>query len=323
MSKIENSKTYLDKEMENIFFRPSFTGDGAQELGIRVLFNMPAPTRLHFWHRPDEVLHKYSAAGWSGSTSPERYVKTITLQRVKAEMAYSADEYFSLVCEGLAQSELTSLDDLTGTALEAAETALFRDAVAENIRATMWLGKASRAAGLNTFDGLLQRILTDLDSESIPSEEYETLSSADVEERLEAVWLNAYDDLRRMRAEGNLAFFVTTDVYEAYADSLDAKDYEAAFLTRQNGHDTLRYKGIPLVDMRIGEYMGKYSDLGSSFILLTDRRNLALALSTNQMPGSEVRMWYNPDLMENRQRAIFMAGCDYLLPELVSISYSK
>jgi hypothetical protein len=29
-------------------------------------------------------------------------------------------------------------------------------------------------------------------------------------------------------------------------------------------------------------------------------------------------MWYNPDLMENRQRAIFMAGCDYLLPELVS-----
>ena len=60
-----------------------------------------------------------------------------------------------------------------------------------------------------------------------------------------------------------------------------------------------------------------------SFILLTDRRNLALALNTGDFPGSEVRMWYNPDLMENRQRAIFMAGCDYLLPELVSLGYAS
>ena len=32
-------------------------------------------------------------------------------------------------------------------------------------------------------------------------------------------------------------------------------------------------------------------------------------------------MWYNPDEMENRQRAIFMAGCDYLLPELMSVGF--
>lgn len=34
-------------------------------------------------------------------------------------------------------------------------------------------------------------------------------------------------------------------------------------------------------------------------------------------------MWYNPDLMENRQRAVFMAGCDYLLPELISLAYTE
>ena len=32
------------------------------------------------------------------------------------------------------------------------------------------------------------------------------------------------------------------------------------------------------------------------------------------------QMWYTPDQMENRQRAVFMAGCDYLLPELVSMA---
>lgn len=57
-----------------------------------------------------------------------------------------------------------------------------------------------------------------------------------------------------------------------------------------------------------------------SFALLTDRRNLALAVNTADFPGTEVRMWYNPDQMENRQRAVFMAGCDYLLPELVSMA---
>ena len=44
-----------------------------------------------------------------------------------------------------------------------------------------------------------------------------------------------------------------------------------------------------------------------SFGMLTDRRNLVLAVNTADMPGNEVRMWYNPDEMENRQRAVFMA----------------
>ena len=29
-------------------------------------------------------------------------------------------------------------------------------------------------------------------------------------------------------------------------------------------------------------------------------------------------MWYNPDLMENRQRAVFMAGCDVIDETMLS-----
>ena len=39
-------------------------------------------------------------------------------------------------------------------------------------------------------------------------------------------------------------------------------------------------------------------------------------------PGNEVRMWYNPDLMENRQRAVFMAGCDVLDETLMTYAYN-
>ena len=61
-------------------------------------------------------------------------------------------------------------------------------------------------------------------------------------------------------------------------------------------------------------------DMPQTFALLTDRRNLAIAVNTADFPGTEIRMWYNPDQMENRQRAIFMAGCDDLLPEMVSMA---
>lgn len=320
MNRIENTKTYLGKELETIFFRPMFEGESAIDLGVRVLYNMPSPVTLHFWRRPDDVLHKYTNAGWKGSTSPERMRKNIELQRVKAEIGYSADEYFSLVYDSMTRAAIGSMEDLTGTVLEAAETALFREAIAESIRATMWLGKSDREDGLNTFDGFLYRIQSDISSQRIPAEAYDAIDASTAETRLKTVWNNASAVLKDLRSEGQLAFFVTSDVYAAYEESLETPTLEAAYMAKQTGHTSLTYRGVPLVDLKLNDHMMNHLDLGKSFILLTDRRNLALALSAGEFPGTEVRMWYNPDLMENRQRAIFMAGCDYLLPELISLA---
>lgn len=57
--------------------------------------------------------------------------------------------------------------------------------------------------------------------------------------------------------------------------------------------------------------------------MLTDRLNLVLAVNTADMPGNEVRMWYNPDEMENRQRAVFMAGCAILDESLVTYLHKQ
>ena len=57
MSKlIENPKTYLGRELENIFFRPMLTGPDALDLGIKVMYNMPVPTTLNFWRRSGDIL---------------------------------------------------------------------------------------------------------------------------------------------------------------------------------------------------------------------------------------------------------------------------
>ncbi|MDE7129112.1 MAG: hypothetical protein K2O07_02145, partial [Alistipes sp.] len=83
------------------------------------------------------------------------------------------------------------------------------------------------------------------------------------------------------------------------------------------GRRALSYHGIPVVDINVQQYMSQTGFDSTTFAMLTDRRNLALAVNTSDYPGTEVRMWYNPDEMENRQRAIFMVGCEILDEELL------
>lgn len=75
---------------------------------------------------------------------------------MKAELGYSAADYFSLVYELITNRPEVNMEDLTGTELEEAETTLFKQAIAESIRSTMWVGDTSAESGANTFDGFLK-----------------------------------------------------------------------------------------------------------------------------------------------------------------------
>jgi hypothetical protein len=319
MSKIELAKSYSGRDLETIFFRPIMTGPDASALGIRMMYNMPVPTTINFWRRGADVLQKY-AAGWEGGESSQKFQKTIALRKVKAEVGYSAENYFNRVFELITNRAEVNLDDLSGTELEEAETRLFREAIAEGIRVTMWLGDSARAEGYNTFDGLLKRLTEDMFSaEEMYAKEYASLTTpAQAEALLKELWDKAPSPLRSAKSQGRLAYFVTSDIYNLYEEALNSAQTEAAFLAKQSGREGLFYCGIPIIDLQLTDYA--VAGMPGSFAILTDRRNLALAVNTSDFPGTEVKMWYNPDLMENRQRAIFMAGCDYLLPELISMA---
>lgn len=140
MSKIiTNPKNYTGEELATIFFRPMLCGQSAQQLGIRILYNMPVPTTLNFWRRGADPLKPY-AAGWSGGDPADKFQKTIAMKKVKAEMGYAAADYFNMVYEKMAAQADYNLADLSGSELETAETELFKAAITEGIRATMWLG---------------------------------------------------------------------------------------------------------------------------------------------------------------------------------------
>ena len=325
MTYLENSKQYTGSDLENIFFRPMLTGESAQELGVRVLYNMPQPTHIQLWDGQRNILQKFTSAGWTGGNPATKYEKTVSLSRVKAELGFSAADYLSMVYEDLTALANVNMDDLSGTELEQAETALFKQALAENIRVTMWLGNTASATGYNTFDGFLKPINSLAGDEAIYCFAYQASELADpacAVEVFDKLWTGADPRVRDLKADGQLVYFVSSDIYHLYEKYLDSKGADAAYTDAMNGRRALAYHGIPVVDVRLGSYLGA-TTFRQSFALLTDRRNLVLAVNTADMPGNEVRMWYNPDEMENRQRAVFMAGSEILDEALISFAYKQ
>ncbi len=326
MNYIESSKSYTGSELETVFFRPMLTGVSAEELGIRVLYNMPVPTTVHLWDGQSDILKSNATGGWSGANASTKVQKTLAMNRVKAELGFSASDYYSLVFENLALQAEVNLDDLSGTQLEAAETELFRQSISESIRATMWVGDTDRTSGgYDTFDGLIKSINQSITSEEITPIEFEDddiTSAAYVLTLFDQLWEGADERLKDSKGEGNLAFFVTSDIYNLYEKALDAAGVDASYNDTINGRSGLMYHGIPVIDLRIGSYL-KALSLMESFAMLTDRRNLVMGVNTADFPGSEIRMWYNPDEMENRQRAIFAIGCMVLDESMISIAIKE
>ena len=230
------------------------------------------------------------------------------MKKLKAESAYSAEDYFSTIYEMIATSADVNLGDLTGTDLEKAETELFRRSLAESIYATTWFGdEEGDISNYTEFNGFLRRCITSCEDNGadVPISVYGDKAEVEIEQLFREAWESAGDKIRSLISEGNLAFFVSSDVYDAYQFHLDDIGLTSAYAESTNGRLPLNYHGIPLVEVP----SNGYTTYGAkSFCILTDRRNLVLALNTADSPEKEVRMWYNPDEMENRQRVVFLAG---------------
>ena len=319
---IVNPKNYTGHELETIFFRPLLSGPTAEQLGIRILYNMPMPTVVQMWDHSNNVLKSFDEnSSWSGGAKSTHYQKTIPMSRVKAENAFSASDYFSTIFELITNRSDVNMEDLTGTELEAAETELFRRAIAESIRMNLWLGDKSGnlETGYTSFDGLLKLVTERVKNKSF----YYSQPNLDailgdylVSEIFDLMVTNASPRLKGLYHEGEVAFFVSPKIYTFYEQYLNSSFGGAAYTDLQNGRKALMYRGFPIIEISLEPAISS-SKLSQDYIIFTDRRNLVMAVNTADSPGSEVRMWYNPDEMENRQRAVFAIGCEVLDDELV------
>jgi len=314
---IENSKTYNASEVENIFFRPTFCGKSAESLGIRILYNMPTPTKVPLFRHNNDILKEFSS-GWQGGFSAEFQEREVPLTKLKAESSYSAENYFATIYEWICNSADVNLSDLSGSDLEKAETELFRSSLADSIYANTWFGDVDGVISNHVgFSGFLCNIIKYVEEGElfVPVTLYPDAQESTIEEILRTTWVSASDELRSLASDGQLAFFVSSDIYDAYQFYLDDKGVSSAYNDTLNGRPVLSYHGIPMIEIPSKLYS---INKARSFCILTDRRNLVLALNTADSPEKEIRMWYNPDEMENRQRVVFLAGTLILNPELMS-----
>lgn len=313
---IENPKTYSGEEMAEIFLRPSFTGANAQALGLRVLYNNPVNTTLNFWKRRENILKKY-AAGWQGGEASTKYQKTLSMEKIKAEQGFEASDYFGMVYEKITNSPEVNLQDLSGTDIENAEVALFRDAIAEDLRATMWVGdKAGAVSNYTLFDGLITKAASYNGTVKVKMSAAPTKTT--IKAAFDAVWKAAPKALKALKSTGKLVYFVTDDVYAAFEEFLDGYTNTVAYNDVQMGRTALNYHGVEVRKMGVDSYLAEEQE--QSIILLSHKENLVLALNTRDMPDAQVRLWYNPDEMQNRQRACFLAGTELLDEEMVVYS---
>lgn len=314
---IENPKNYTGEELANIFLRPSFTGENAVALGLRVLYNTPVNTTLNFWSRRENILKAY-AKGFQGGESSKIYQKTISMSKIKAEQEFAASDYFSTVYEKITNTPGVDLQNLSGTDIEKAEVALFREAIAEDSRVTMWVGDTSKSfSDYNLFDGLLVK------AASYDKTKKVTLSATPTDKTIKAafdsVWKAAPATLKALKSTGGLVYYVTADVFEAYESFLDSYTNTVAYNDLQKGRTTLNYHGVEVRKIDIDSHLKE----AQSIILLSHKENLVFALNTTAMPEAGVSMWYNPDELANRQRACFLAGTEILDDELVVYASTK
>lgn len=310
---IENTKNYTGAELDQIFIRPTFTGEDAKELGIRVMYNIPQNTTMNFFAKQSNILKEF-ATGWQGGEASKKYQKTIEMKKVKAEVGYQAEDYFATVFEKITNRSDVSLQDLTGTDLAKAEEELFRDAIKEDLRCAMWAGDTDATlSDYNTFDGFLKKAATYTDSKKV---KLSAPTASNIIASFKSVWNAASETLRAMKSKGNLCFFVTSDVYNALEEAYDGKTNSVAYSEMINGRAVLRWHGIEVKEIHAESVL----KVAQSAILLSHKDNLVLAVNTTDMPSAGVRMWYNPDENENRQRAAFLASAEILDESLVVYS---
>jgi multimeric flavodoxin WrbA len=180
-------------------------------------------------------------------------------------------------------------------------------------------GKCSET-GRCIFNDLVNQIIDRLDEFDgivVGSPVYYGGASAQVCCVLDRLCFCASPRLKGLYPDGNVAFFVSPWIYSIYEAYLDGNFGSAAYQDTMNGRKQLVYHGFPVIEVNVEPGITD-SSLSKDFIIFTDRRNLVMAVNTADSPGSEVRMWYNPDEMENRQRAVFAIGCEILDEELLT-----
>jgi hypothetical protein len=120
---------------------------------------------------------------------------------------------------------------------------------------------------------------------------------------------------------------VDRTLYENYIDYLETLSTVTANLKLENGVQQAYYRGMPVIPMEWGLYLNADFPHAAGALpayphraIYTQVGNLVLGLDVmNQY--TEIRRWFNPDVEENRFRAKFNMGAQFVHNRLMCVAY--
>lgn len=329
-------------DVEEIFFRPRYKDMKPEDLGFRIVFTESKVKRLHFMGKLGKILMAY-ASGFQGGASGNKYVREFTVKEFKAEIAYDRHDYDDTMFEIFFRDGIQQ-NDIDGTKVMEAEQKVFSEALDSDTVRYFWLGKTSKvhiAAGTypdgtayaigdpdkyyNQVNGVLEEIYAVASAtptaDQVKKITMPVLGTDDAMDTMKAMLLGSTPVLKSLKDSGQLRFYATDDFIQNYEDTLTADGTEAAHAAVINGVSTYKWNGIPIQRLGVDQYLADdFSGVPTTICILSTPENLGLVLNARDSKAS-VRMWFNEDENERRQRAQFKMKPDFILPELVTIAY--
>lgn len=154
------------------------------------------------------------------------------------------------------------------------------------------------------------------------------IGQTEIEKLFARVYAAQHRKLRQV-ADSEKRFIVTGSIYDAWADFIISKNgaLESSMSLLQNGVSVLKYRGIPIIPVRlVDEYLAADFYVGSpgttaepNRMILTKADNHVLALDVTA-PENEVRFWFDENTEKTKFRATYQMAYTYKYPEYMVIA---
>lgn len=329
--------TYAGQEyVTELFYRPE--GDVPAIEGLYRMMDVVDKKNVYLPASLRKVLRKYTTCGFSAAGGTLDITdKTITVNRVKANVEECADTWASTIFEeGLKRG--VAINDMSNTAIEDIIRRQLDSALRSDIHRICWFGDANDADNdWKQFDGWISLFVDAsasfetgcfINADSTSFESGDALATDGAYGLMKQMYSAQHESLRAM---SNKKFYVTYTVYDNLMDTYEDTQSGVGLLRLIEGVNTLTFRGIPVVpvpewdtnlaDSTNPHYTGSGLSIGSNLIVLTSPDNLIVGTDVTSTTN-EFKIRYADD--DNEKLKIiskFKLGVQFIHPELVVIAY--
>lgn len=331
--------TYPGILTTDVFFKPTEETPAISDIAI-VDQGIAFKKQYNVLPSLSKIVKPYDGCERSFSGSQEITNRTLETKEFEVNLQWCKDDFtdqltgiYNNLAQEMLKTGIASFDP-SGTPINTIVAQLIEDAVRRDIfRRISFADSGSASADWDTIDGIWTQLMADAGTASTycvkkanVSLGTAALSSGEALAALEAVYSESSNLLKAVPVSKK-KFFVTGSVYDNYFNSLAATGAvtEQAYTALLNGAQTLTYKGVPVVPVRIwdtelADSTNPLYGTTAHLILYTTKDNHRVGVESNG-DLNKIDGWYDRKDRKFYFEGDMKFGYTYLHCDLQTIAY--